>query len=197
MMKLSITLPFFMFLLCSGFSQTEEEQLTIEILPESHLEISGNTNISTFTCVFDTSLISGKKKVFFEKKKSSLYFEHTSLILTNSGFDCGSRGINKDFHKLLKTKTYPEIQIGLAEVKFINKGLVEVEAIIKIADTSKNYHFPVEIKNDQNLQIIGRLKVNIADFALKPPRKLLGLISVKNDIEINFNLKIKSDAKEQ
>lgn len=186
-----------MFLLCLGFSQTEEQQLTIEILPESHLEISGNTNISTFNCVFNTTLISGEKKVYFKNKESSLYFEHTSLILTNSGFDCGSRGINRDFHKLLKTETYPEIQLILTEVKPINTELAEVETMIIIAGISKSYRFPVEIRNAQNLRVQGSLKLNIADFALKPPRKLLGLISVKNDIEINFNLKIKSDGKEQ
>lgn len=185
-----------MFFLCLGFSQTEEK-LTLEILPESRLEISGNTNISAFTCVFDTSLITGKQKVVFQENESSLYFEETSLILANSGFDCGSRGINKDFHKLLKTETHPKIQITVKEARLINPELAEVEAIISIADTSKSYRFPIEIKNDQNLQIIGSLKLNIADFALKPPRKLLGLISVKNDIKINFNLKIKSDGKEQ
>ena len=48
-----------------------------------------------------------------------------------------------------------------------------------------------EYLKDENLMINGKLKLNIKDFSLEPPKKMLGLIVVSEIIEINFKLVLK------
>ena len=56
----------------------------------------------------------------------------------------------------------------------------------------KIYDIPVEIQNHDKISTFkGTLELNINDFKLEPPTKLFGMIVVKDNIEINFDLKVK------
>jgi hypothetical protein len=42
--------------------------------------------------------------------------------------------------------------------------------------------------NQNNGNVKGQLKLNIKDFKLKSPKKLLGMVVVNDNVEISFNL---------
>ncbi len=170
-----------------GFAQGEMVSKTIKILPGSELSIQGDTNITEFGCGFDTDFLEGCKKINYTENGNDIYFKNAVLILKNKGFDCGSKGINKDFHSLLKTAQYPQISLELTKINLLqsNKGMAWV--YITIAGITHEYKLPIDLPESLD-HFTGNLKLNINDFNLEPPRKMLGLIVIKEEIEIDFNL---------
>ncbi|APZ44818.1 hypothetical protein BW723_00280 [Polaribacter reichenbachii] len=162
----------------------------IQIKPESKLEILGTTNINKFECNFNFLEIDKPVPLFFQKKGKKIYFKKATLVLKNSCFDCGSRGINRDFSKLLKSNEFPLILLDLKEIE---KKEATTEALVEmtIAGISKTYKIPVKVTENKNYLVTGNLDLNIEDYNLKVPKKMLGLIVVSEMIKINFNLILK------
>jgi hypothetical protein len=171
-----------------SFGTYSFSQNSFQILPESKLTITGETNINKFLCAFNTTLIPNTKNIKFEGNSEKIHFENAVLKLDNQGFDCGNKAINKDFKALIKSSEYPEIKLELKEL--ILKSPHEANALLRIfiAGKQKDYRVPITINEYPVVQYSGKLNLNINDFELTPPKKIFGLIVVKEDIEINFNL---------
>lgn len=172
-------------------AQTGNEKRIVQILADSELTITGDTNINKFQCGFDTKRLERSKEISFVQKGNNLKFQNAVLTLNNQGFDCGNKAINKDFHALLRTDEYPSISLEITELTLQTEAQALAKIKITIAGKHKNYSLPVKIVNTPVDCFTGNLKLDINDFGLKPPKKMFGLIVVKEDIEINFNLTIK------
>ena len=161
------------------------------ILPDSRLTILGSTNINNFKCNFDISELKNPITISYSQKEDNFIFSKASLKLKNQSFDCGSRPINKDFLSLLKTENYPEITLRLKELS-LNDDPSQVKALveIEIAGISKVYNVNVSAAKDNTFVVSGFLKLNIEDFNLQAPKKVLGLIIVEKIIDIEFKLKL-------
>ena len=184
---------FFILIFClTGFSfaQSAVTQKTFMILPQSQLMISGDTNISDFSCNFDARMLPTNCAVTFHKNGDGIAFSNAVLVLNNRGFDCGSRQINKDFHALLQTEKHPSIQLELKKVNLRSPNQPSAQVIISIAGKKKVYELPVKVLSKPETCISGTLELDISDFGLEPPKKAFGLIRVKEDIKINFNLTV-------
>lgn len=177
---------------CFGISRAQNgsEKISLEILPDSKLNITGDTNIRDFECIYNPALLPSYNELKFRKNGNSILFDNALLKLSTRGFDCGSRGINKDFHSLLKTSEYPEIHLELKKLQIESPEKAIAEMLISIAGKKKHYSVPVELVEGAISGYKGNLVLNIRDFDLEMPRKMLGLIVIKDDIEISFNLKV-------
>ena len=166
---------------------------SVLITSSSKLLINGKTNINNFKCEFNVLKLKNPIPVSFEKINDVIVFDNTALVLDNTCFDCGGKGINNDFQELLKSDLYPQTRIKLKEIcKGINnKNDVLALLDISIAGVTKSYRIPVKLKDEEALLIEGVLNLDICDFNLEPPKKALGLIVVKDNIEINFQLAVK------
>ena len=183
-------------LLFSGATTNAQDNFhdkTIRILPESKLNITGDTNISTFMCTFDIGYLKKVQKIRYSGTESYLRFSNAVLVLNTQGFDCGNNRINKDFHDLIKSDRYPEIFLELNEIRIKENGKAIARAGITIAGIKKAYDLPVEIEKGEVSRYKGNLELDINDFKLEPPKKLFGMIVVKDEIEINFNLVVKKE----
>lgn len=187
-MKNALLLVMLMFLSAFTNAQEKYSNATIKILSESKLNITGDTNISPFTCVFDTGYLKKAQNINYSGNRSNLKFKDAVLTLDTKGFDCGNRRINKDFHELIKSDRYPKIYLELKEIKMQPKDVAVAKALITIAGIQQEYDLPVTIVEGKVAHYTGKLKLDIRDFNLEPPKKLFGMIVVKDDIEINFNL---------
>ncbi len=181
---------YYLVFLCSlnGWAQDGFVAKSIEVLQNSELSITGDTNINKFGCEFNTFYLEQCREVVYQKEGNSISFKNAILTLKNEGFDCGNKAINKDFHSLLNTKEYPKITLELTEIILdkVDKGKASVK--INIAGKEMTYIVPIEIVAAPVNRFIGKLKLDIRDFGLEPPKKLLGLIVIKEEIDINFNL---------
>lgn len=189
-MKTLLLFSFLLLFSTLGFSQNGTNNRTIKIMPDSKLTITGDTNISEFACAFNSKMIPSSRKVSMREVGSELHFENAILKLDNTGFDCGSKGINKDFHALIKTEEYPEISLELKKLCIDTPTQATADLVISIAGKKKAYQVPVTIIDGNIPQYRGDLTLNINDFDLKPPKKMFGLIVVREDIDINFNLNV-------
>ncbi len=179
-----------------GFSQTNLETREVKILPGSSLSISGNTNINEFECDFNTHEFQEETiKVNFIKKSGTFNFSNSVLPLKNEKFDCGNRRINKDFNELLKTDKHSRILLKVKQIQMQDKENARVTLNFQIAGVDKEYTFPVEVSGEDELCFNGSLALNITDFNLEAPSKVFGLIVIEEEIDINFNLNIKTHAK--
>lgn len=171
-----------------GWTQIGYKPKSIEILANSELSITGDTNINKFGCYFNTFYLEPSKDILYQKNAKNINFKNAVLTLKNKSFDCGNKAINKDFHSLLNTEEYPKITLEVTEISLekINQGKACV--VITIAGIEHTYVVPVTIVNGPINRFSGKLNLDIRDFGLKPPKKLLGLIIIKEEIEINFNL---------
>lgn len=164
---------------------------SVQVLPSSTLTITGDTNIKDFTCKFDVSYLNKPQVIMARETPGLISFENAVLSLKTEGFDCGSRAINRDFNDLIKAEKYPTILLDMKKVKLASaqKGIAAVD--ITIAGITRSYDIPVEIRNGIVSQFKGVMELNINDFNLEAPKKLFGMIVVKDDIKINFDLKVK------
>lgn len=191
MKKLAI---FFLVLVMLSFYGGEfATETAIIVTPESSLVIKVKTNVNKFDCKFNVQNLNNPIPVFFKLENSKLVFEETSLVLKTTCFDCGSKGINKDFYSLLNSNIYPDVVLKLKEVKIdtYHKNWVNAKIEIKIAGKVNSYKVPLKLEGDEQMMIKGKLKLNILDFNLEPPKKALGLIVVDEIIEIDLNLHVK------
>lgn len=179
-------------------SQQKESHYRIEVLPGSDLTITGDTNIRDFLCEYDIERLERKHEVFFTHESQRLRFRNTILELRNAGFDCGNKAINRDFHSLLQSEDHPIINLELKEVRLEQEDIAQAIVRITIAGKTKNYEIPVKVirintGQNESQRLDGHLMLNISDFGLEPPKKLFGLIVVKDDIQINFDLHIRRE----
>lgn len=191
---ISIVVLFFLSSTFSVFidSDAEVKETTINFSSDSYLKINGKTNVSTFGCAFNINAFSDAINIRFKEYDSSITFNNATLSLPNIEFDCGGRAINKDFNKLLNTEEHPEIVLNLKEISEIGEDINSITATVEIiiCKISKTYEVPVSVDRENGLYVSGLLSININDFNLKAPTKMLGIVKVSPQIEIDFSLKI-------
>ncbi len=189
-MKTYITLLLALLFFSFTGNNTSKVQ-TVYITPDSFLYIKGTSNINTFTCVYDAATLSRKIPVTYTETGNTMHFSNLEMKLKNNGFNCGNKMINKDFHELLQTEHYPTILFKLLSIKK-ETGKMTAKVAIEIAGIKKHYSFPINA-NGELAPLEGLLCLNITDFDLTPPKKMMGMIVVREDIEIVFGLDLKME----
>jgi len=196
-MKFTVSIIYFLFglLLLNGYlvlNSSNAKSYRIYFSPESSVKIKGTTNVNAFKCQYNLSEFSDSLIVDFLENEKEIEFNNTELILPNINFDCGHNGITKDFNKLLKTKEFPEIRLTILKVKTpkSNDCAATVILDITICGISNIYDIPISVNTDDGITVKGLLPINIEDFKLEAPTKVLGIIKVSKEIELDFYLKI-------
>ncbi|MDT8347308.1 MAG: YceI family protein [Flavobacteriaceae bacterium] len=179
-------------LVCMSFntSDTNEDNLFVKITKESYLSIKGKSNVNSFHCDYNTYMLEQEVFLTYRKNANRILFDDAKLELKNTGFDCGNKMMNKDFHKLLESEKYPNISFKLLEVIPHNE-VFDARVAIQIAGVTNEYIFAVALNNSVEC-LDGLLCINITDFGLEPPKKLLGAVVVKEDIEVHFKFFIEN-----
>ena len=190
----SFTILFFFTLIGNIPLKANEEtsETTVFFSSDSYLKINGKTNVSKFNCSFNIQAFSNEIKIGYKELENSIQFNSATIQLPNIEFHCGGKAINKDFRKLLRTDEYPKITLSLKEISKQNETSEFINATlsITICNISKDYKIPVKIIKGNEIYVQGLLPIDITDFNLEAPKKMLGMVKVSPEIEIEFALKI-------
>jgi hypothetical protein len=185
-----------LFVVLTAFNSSfVEVKKSVEIVVKSNSEvsISGTSNINSFKCCYNITKLENPISVSFESRDKNMVFQTTFLELENDCFDCGHKAINKDFNKLIKTELYPKIELKLIAIEQTSKlkNTYNARVEIYIANCSNTYTFPIQVTEDEDFNIKGNLSLDLRDYNLEAPKKMMGLIVVDPDVVVNFNLHIK------
>ncbi|SHJ98770.1 hypothetical protein [Pseudozobellia thermophila] len=163
----------------------------VAITPDSSLYIKGTTNVNTFSCLFDVTNIDNPVRVDYHREGDRIRFDETTLVLNVDCFDCGGRGINRDFREILNSEEEPHILLALKEIRPIaDKTAYEALLDIEIAGETNVYKVPVKVEKDNSLLIQGDLNVRLPNHNIELPSKMFGLINIHENVEIAFKLGI-------
>jgi len=163
----------------------------------STLEVAGKSNVNSFTCTISQYDYKDTIALFGETNKTVRLNGDLSMDILN--FDCQSSMINKDMQKTLKADIYPQLKIRflsfqsmplLQQKSELVKGIIEVE----LAGVIKRIEMTYTITRVGNnfIQMSGNRNFTFSDFKLSPPQKFAGLIKIKDDFNVNFQLVLRA-----
>ena len=171
MKKVLIIIATFM-LFAFTTNDTNMKHTAVCISADSSLSVVGSTNVSNFTCSFDVEKLKSPIPVYYQIKDDKMVFKNTVLKLDNSCFDCGNTGMNKDFQKLLKTETTPQIFLHLKEINTTNNNVCILASIdLEISGVKRAYKVPVTAIHKHELVVTGVLDLCLSDFKLEAPKR--------------------------
>jgi hypothetical protein len=202
LVKLYLILPVILFvvplrLLKAQVDMDSCNHVNYSFSSQSTLKVLGKTNVNSFTCLNEKTLPSYVAVVCGYSTPEHMEFLETTLKIPVIEMDCGGKGINSDFREMMKADKYPYILLDLWELS-LNKsqpsGLKHYTAstTITLVNTRKPVNIPVSLKkNDGNLYTIyGSISLKLSDFEITPPRPLMGLIKIDDEIVIEFVLEM-------
>lgn len=172
-----------------------------KINEESELYITGNSNVAKFKCDCTETLPESKAQLLVEDDDRKVKFSQTLLKLTTKLLDCHNVGMSHDLHKGLKAKEYPYIKIELNEASLAKSTFthvseqwksLEANTTITIAGVSKAVKLDVQAKRTgiDSFRFKSVKKLLMTDFGIDPPRPMLGLIKVEDEITIHFDMSV-------
>ncbi len=157
-----------------------ELAMTLAQAQENFIRIDGSTNVNTFRCVNNHFNAEYGVYIFTEKKLPN-------IILKIKDFDCGNKMMTKDFQNILNAEKYPDMILQfISFTKMQNNYIAVVE--VRMMNQSKRYSVTFEVENHR---LIGRKTVKFSDFKITPPKKMGGMIVVKDNLDLTFSLATK------
>lgn len=180
---------FFSLLSALPYPDDVNNKIEVRIKEGSHLYIKGTSNVNKFTCNYSKPIKPQSFTLFYEDYKNGWVLNDADLFLESASFDCGGRRINKDFKELIQTSEFPAIHIEVKEIIPLESSL---QAIIQITIAGETKHLPVKVALDDHDDKIytSVLQLNIKDFNLETPTKMMGLIKVHEEISIHVHLRL-------
>lgn len=163
------------------------------ILNNSSISIRGSSNINTFTCQTNGAFKAETLRGLVTKSNKTVEMAG-AITVPIEQFDCKNRMLNTDLRKTLKADTYPEMKIqflSLERMPIPNEGedYVSGYVIIELAGKKKKFHLRYAFSEIPNgLILSGSRSFSFADFELSPPKKVGGLIKVRDDFDVGFTL---------
>ena len=167
---------------------------------DSRVTINGKTNISTFSCVTEGGMERGNIVADLQPGGEGIIYSGARLDLRVDAFDCGRKGMNRDFYQAMGGDQSPYIQIVLLETRPAETpGNVGVDIIAEVLITINGVRKTTEVaiymsqSHDLRFMIEGSKELLMSEFNIDPPSPVMGIIRVSDEIIIDFNMVIEAN----
>ncbi len=161
---------------------------------ESRLAIQGESNVNDFRCEVD-SYYSADNLRLYSSELSGYLFSENQMVISLMEFDCGRRLITRDFRESLGADRHPEMEISFHSLDKLPEDNANGEKIIArlritIAGVTRDDEIAFTATDNGNglIYLNGKQEFLFSDFNLVPPTKMMGLIHVKNELEVTIDL---------
>ena len=179
--------------------------INVSLLKNSSLTITGTTNVVSFKLFQNGDKLSNRKlSVTTTQNQNKISLSDNKLLVVVKDFSSDNRMALKDFLKLLKSDTYPTMQVQISYIDIqpsSEKGDVyNCNAVVSITITGvkRYYCIPISFNSDKDLYVVnGKKKISIRDFGLTPKSQMMGLIKVSEWIDIDFHMICKITSSEE
>jgi len=160
----------------------------------SSLNIEGRSNVSSFVCEVTKYLEADTLQYVNNETTRQFVFTNSSLTIDIYDFDCHQRIITSDLRKTLKAGQNRFLKIHFISVDAFDvrnhsqvvKGKVEILLAGQIKCTMID--FKINTTSTGLIQMNGSKNMLFSEFNVTPPRKLAGIIKIKEEIKVNFQL---------
>jgi hypothetical protein len=111
-------------------------------------------------------------------------------------FDCQNPVMTQDLRKTLKTKVFPRLIIRFTNLNRHpdnDPEPVKGALTIQLAGVTRRLDIVYRFIPGENnsFTLVGAKQVKFSDFNLVPPQKIGGMIQPKDELEVQFHLKVK------
>lgn len=183
----------------TAFRDPADNTRVVTVSKESKITIQGSSNVNTFD--LDIKEYTGRDTlVIFQKGNSNslpITFTKGLLHVPVNDFKNGNPFLTKDFKKVVKANKYPHIVMNFRNMNAYPcnngqklPGVAEVE--INVAGKSKIFRINVlACRTNEVVYLHGNARINFSDFGLSAPDKVFGFITVKDQLQVNFDLALK------
>ncbi|MDO9376881.1 MAG: YceI family protein [Ferruginibacter sp.] len=163
----------------------------------SSLQVAGMSNVNEFSC--NIREYAAKDTITCSDEPAKTITLSGELEMDIMSFNCNSNVITKDLRKTLKAETYPTFNIRFLSLQSMPallrkteliKGCLEVELAGVVKKFELNYTFTAI--GAGYIKLTGSHRFCFSDFNLSPPRKLAGLIKIKDEFDVSFQLILRS-----
>lgn len=151
---------------------------TLLIVNRVEVKISGTSTVGKYKC---TNTFYRRDTIVLNLNKKNCINAEVPML----NFDCGNKLMTKDLLSTVKHKKFPNSYVKITDIKPYNK-YYKCNLTFLITDKTLNYKDFILYKSDNKIQ--GTISLNFSDIDLEPPVKMAGLIKVKDQIVIDFNL---------
>ncbi len=181
----------------TGFPfETGEPERVWHVMNESRLAIHGNTNVNDFRCEVDR-YYSADNLHLHSSHGTTYRFSENEIVISLMEFDCGRNLITKDFRESLNADRNPEMMISFLSLDRVPSDCpsaggedIAGRLEVSIAGVTKEIDIVFSAAGNGNgiTYLNGKHDFLFSDFGLVPPTRMLGLITVKNELEVTFDL---------
>ncbi len=127
----------------------------------------------------------------YNESGKTMVFTKNKMEIPVYNFDCGNPMITKDFRLTTKAAQHPYLQIAFLSLDRANKeNMCKME--ISLAGVTRQVSVTIITQPVGNfLQLRGNHSVCFSDFGMHAPARMMGLIKVQEDLNVEFNFLIK------
>ena len=184
LLAIFMTLVYFM-----AYGQSGTDRQVWHLSNTSQIIIEGSSNVNQFQCQKQTYK---GNDYLTEGSKNGQKVLSGHISLSVSAFECDNSTMTRDFMHTLKSDLHPKIRFEMHELVFSgcsNKTAIG-SGIIRIAGESRaiRLHWTIDESKPGEIRLTASKNLKFTTFNLTPPRKMMGLIQVHDDITVHFHL---------
>ena len=156
--------------------------------PETKLVIHGQTNINSFQCRMTCYNQADTLTYTMDDDECMLFFNQNQMKIPVRSFDCENKLINQDFYQTLKSEKHPFVNIQFVALdRWIGTPKINGTVYITLAGVTRSYIISYQVRKKNNvLYLKGTQNICFSEFQMDAPKKLMGMIQVKDSIAVEF-----------
>ena len=157
------------------------------------IKIHGSSNVNRFTLSY-TRPVSGQRQVALGKIENNrrMITGSNKINLEVGAFTSSNKMITNDFKKMLQQDKYPVINIELTRliINPADPSTPHVMAVLTIAGKKRLEVLPVVMVTRPNnqIQLSAMHRISLKNYNLEPPKKVMGMVSVSDEVFIEITL---------
>ena len=184
----------------TGMAQCVDDAYTNYSYCLGEISIEGSTNVNHFSFSYENPVMTKNTSAL---ASNICYHEPTGTnrmdfdIPLNS-FKGSNPAMRNDFLDLLKAGIYPDVTVGINKNEFdcIASGSpsekIDLEVMLAGVKKSVQANYTTFRDTENRIVLSGITNFLLSDFHLEPPEKALGLIRVRNEVFIKFDIVIQN-----
>jgi hypothetical protein len=167
--------------------------------PADVVWFTGSSNIRSFKCSATQVAVSAEAALEeFERTKADGVpaVSRAAMAIPVRSLDCGIRKMNHDLFATLGGEANSTISFALSNYQVLARsspGSVRMNGVLQLGGTTKAMivYGNVIRGADGSLRLRGERRIDVRDYGVKPPRRFGGLLRVRPDVDVHFDVAVR------